>query len=83
MFRLKSLSRQQQLIYRKSRKGLCTSTRGEKLAVGWADEDGDPKARQARWEEHAGRIRTGSQPSMLSILESRGLVKDVAGSVFR
>ncbi|KAJ4992737.1 Tyrosine-tRNA ligase, mitochondrial [Stagonosporopsis vannaccii] len=36
-------------------------------------------SRQADWEEHATKIRSGAQPSMLSLLEQRGFVKDVAG----
>jgi tyrosyl-tRNA synthetase len=31
------------------------------------------------WKLQAGRIRDGSQKSMLQILEERGFVKDVAG----
>lgn len=31
------------------------------------------------WKEQAGLIRSGARPSMISILEQRGLVKDIAG----
>jgi tyrosyl-tRNA synthetase len=46
---------------------------------GWAGEESDAVARSAAWEEQADRIRSGAQQSMLSMLEERGFVKDVAG----
>lgn len=36
-------------------------------------------AQELQWEEQAGRVRAGMQPSMLSVLEERGFVKDIAG----
>jgi len=56
-----------------------TLARGERPTARWAAEDADPAVRQAQWEEQAGNIRSGSQQSMLSVLEARGFVKDVAG----
>lgn len=56
-----------------------TLARGERPLKKWAAEETDAVARNARWEEQAGRIRSGSQQSMLSVLEERGFVKDVAG----
>lgn len=47
----------------------------------WAAEEADAALRQAQWEEQAGHIRSGSQQSMLSVLEERGFVKDIAGLV--
>ncbi|EDU50392.1 tyrosyl-tRNA synthetase [Pyrenophora tritici-repentis Pt-1C-BFP] len=43
------------------------------------EEEQDPEVRRARWEEQAGKVRTGMQQSMLSLLEERGFVKDIAG----
>ncbi|KAH7079104.1 tyrosyl-tRNA synthetase-like protein [Paraphoma chrysanthemicola] len=45
----------------------------------WAGEETNAVARQDAWEKQAGRIRSGAQQSMLSVLEERGFVKDVAG----
>lgn len=53
--------------------------RGERPKAKWAAEDPNPAARQAEWEDQAGKIKSGMQQSMLSILEERGFVKDVAG----
>lgn len=47
--------------------------------MNWAAADADPALRHSQWEEQAGRIRSGAQQSMLSVLEERGFVKDVAG----
>jgi tyrosyl-tRNA synthetase len=48
-------------------------------ATAWAALRKDRKARQATWDERAGRIKAGAEKSMLSALEERGYVKDVAG----
>ncbi|KAF3051622.1 tyrosyl-tRNA synthetase [Didymella keratinophila] len=56
-----------------------TLARGERPKKRWAAEYADEAVRQAEWEQNAGRIRTGAQQSMLSVLEERGFVKDVAG----
>jgi hypothetical protein len=53
--------------------------RGERPPKRWAAEDSDVVASKAAWQEQAGRIRSGAQQSMLSVLEERGFVKDVAG----
>lgn len=45
----------------------------------WASEVQNEVERRTAWEEQAGRIRSGAQQSMLSVLEERGFVKDVAG----
>jgi tyrosyl-tRNA synthetase len=37
--------------------------------------------RAAQWGEQAARVQSGAQQSMLSILEERGFVKDIAGYV--
>jgi tyrosyl-tRNA synthetase len=37
--------------------------------------------RNAQWAEQAARVQSGAQQSMLSILEERGFVKDIAGYV--
>lgn len=43
---------------------------------GWtAPSSGGPE----EWSRKAGLIRSGAEPSMISILEERGLVKDIAG----
>ncbi|KAL6712571.1 tyrosyl-tRNA synthetase [Coniothyrium glycines] len=39
----------------------------------------DTATEAGEWYEQAGRIQAGMQQSMLSILEERGLVKDIAG----
>ncbi|KAL5117677.1 tyrosyl-tRNA synthetase [Pleosporales sp. CAS-2024a] len=49
------------------------------LEKAWGDAVSDADARDAAWSEQADRITTGAQQSMLSVLEERGLVKDVAG----
>jgi tyrosyl-tRNA synthetase len=36
---------------------------------------------QEYWSKQAARIKAGAQKSMLSVLEERGLVKDIAGYV--
>jgi hypothetical protein len=45
----------------------------------WAARKENTKARRATWDERAGRIKAGAEQSMLSVLEERGFVKDVAG----
>ncbi|KAH7078410.1 tyrosyl-tRNA synthetase-like protein [Paraphoma chrysanthemicola] len=45
----------------------------------WTGEETTAVARQDAWQKQAGRIRSGAQQSMLSVLEERGFVKDVAG----
>lgn len=47
--------------------------------IGWAAEEQDVGVRDAAWQDQAGRIKAGAQQSMLSVLEDRGFVKDVAG----
>jgi hypothetical protein len=50
-----------------------------KARKSWAGQEEDAAACKAAWDQQAGRIRSGAQQSMLSILEERGFVKDVAG----
>jgi tyrosyl-tRNA synthetase len=76
---LRPLSRQRQFICRACIRQQYTLARGERPKARWADEEADPAARDAQWEEHAGNVRSGMQQSMLSVLEERGFVKDVAG----
>lgn len=77
---LRHLSRPRQFVCRQCIRKQHTLTRRERPTVQWAGEDPDPAVRQSEWEEQAGRIRAGMQQSMLSVLEERGFVKDIAGS---
>jgi len=79
MSALRQLSRPRSFVCRRCTRQQSTLARGERPAARWADEEADPAARQAQWEEHAGKVRVGAQQSMLSVLEERGFVKDVAG----
>jgi tyrosyl-tRNA synthetase len=74
-----SPSRSRQFVCRQCIRQQHTLARGERPAARWADEELDAAARQAQWKEQAGRVRSGMQQSMLSLLEERGFVKDVAG----
>ncbi|KAH7402482.1 tyrosyl-tRNA synthetase-like protein [Pyrenochaeta sp. MPI-SDFR-AT-0127] len=76
---LRHLSRPRQYICQQCIRKQHTLARGERPKAKWAAEDADPTARQLEWEEQAGKIRSGTQQSMLSVLEERGFVKDVAG----
>ncbi|XP_014561183.1 hypothetical protein COCVIDRAFT_33884 [Bipolaris victoriae FI3] len=75
----RQLSRPRFLVCRQCIRQQSTLARGERPAKRWADEESDPATRQAQWEEQTGRVRAGIQQSMLSVLEERGFVKDVAG----
>lgn len=79
MLMLRHLSQRRQYVCRQCIRKQHTLARGERPKQRWAGEDADKASRQVEWEEHAGRIRTGAQQSMLSMLEERGFVKDVAG----
>lgn len=81
MLMLRHVSQRQQYICRQCIRTQHTLARGERPKKRWAAEYTDATARHAEWEQNAGRIRTGAQQSMLSILEERGFVKDVAGYV--
>jgi hypothetical protein len=76
---LRHLSRPRQYVCQQCIRRQHTLARGERPKKGWAAEDADVEARSAAWQEQAGRIRSGAQQSMLSVLEERGFVKDVAG----
>ncbi|PSN70161.1 tyrosyl-tRNA synthetase-like protein [Corynespora cassiicola Philippines] len=45
----------------------------------WSGRDANPQSREAEWAEQAHEVKTGAQKSLLTTLEERGLVKDVAG----
>jgi tyrosyl-tRNA synthetase len=79
MSALRSLSRPRPFVCRQCIRQQHTLARGERPAARWADEEPDAAARQAQWKEQAGKVRAGMQQSMLSLLEERGFVKDVAG----
>lgn len=81
MLMLRHLSQRRQYVYRKCIRSQHTLARGERPKQRWAGEDTDKASRQVEWEEHASKIRNGAQHSMLSLLEERGFVKDVAGLV--
>lgn len=76
---LRHLSRPRQYVCQACVRRQHTLARGERPAKRWDAETADVDARSAAWEEQAGRIRSGAQQSMLSVLEERGFVKDVAG----
>jgi tyrosyl-tRNA synthetase len=71
------LQSQSQLVCRQGIRRQPTLARGLH-SKGWPAQK-HAHARQADWQEQADRIRSGAQPSMLSVLEERGFVKDVAG----
>jgi tyrosyl-tRNA synthetase len=79
MSALRHLSRPRQFICRQCVRNQHTLARGERPKARWADEEPDAAARQAQWEDQAGKVRSGMHQSMLSLLEERGFVKDVAG----
>ncbi|KAF1841877.1 tyrosyl-tRNA synthetase-like protein [Cucurbitaria berberidis CBS 394.84] len=79
MLLLRHLSRPRQYICQQCIRKQHTLARGERPKAKWAAEHPDPAARQLEWEEQAGKIRSGMQQSMLSVLEERGFVKDIAG----
>ncbi|KAF2030318.1 tyrosyl-tRNA synthetase-like protein [Setomelanomma holmii] len=76
---LRHLSRPRQYVCQHCMRRQHTLARGGRPKKGWAAEESDAVARKTAWEEQAGRIRSGTQQSMLSMLEERGFVKDVAG----
>jgi len=79
MSALRRLPRPRPFVCRQCIRHQHVLARGERPAARWADEEPDPVIRQAQWEEHAGQVRAGMHQSMLSVLEERGFVKDVAG----
>jgi tyrosyl-tRNA synthetase len=79
MLKLRHLSQRRQYVCRQCIRNQHTLARGERPSQKWAGQDADNASRQAEWEEHASKIRTGAQQSMLSLLEERGFVKDIAG----
>jgi len=76
---LRQLSRSRQFVGRQCIQTQHTLARGERPKTRLADEDPDAAIRQSEWEEQAGKIRGGMQQSMLTVLEERGFVKDIAG----
>ncbi|RYN39830.1 Tyrosine--tRNA ligase [Alternaria arborescens] len=79
MSALRHLSRPRQFVCRQCTRQQHSLARGERQDKRWAAEEPDAAARQAQWEDQAGKVRSGMQQSMLSLLEERGFVKDVAG----
>ena len=79
MLKLRHLSQRRQYVCRQCLRNQHTLARGERPSQKWAGQNADEAARQTEWEDHASRIKGGSQQSMLSLLEERGFVKDVAG----
>lgn len=79
MSMLRQLSQRRQYVCRQCIRSQHTFARGERPKKRWAAEIADKASQQAEWEDHASGIRMGSQQSMLSVLEERGFVKDVAG----
>jgi len=79
MLMLRRLSQGRQHVCRQCLRNQHTLARGERPSQKWAGQHADEASRHVEWEEHASRIRTGAQQSMLSLLEQRGFVKDVAG----
>jgi hypothetical protein len=79
MLLLRHVSRQRRDACRHCIRGILTNARGSTESNQWAGEWDDAAARKAAWAQKAGRIRSGAQQSMLSVLEERGFVKDIAG----
>jgi len=76
---LRHLSRPRQHVCQYRVRRQHTLARGERPTRRWEHEESDVEARNAAWQEQAGRIKSGAQQSILSVLEERGFVKDVAG----
>jgi tyrosyl-tRNA synthetase len=76
---VRHLSSRPQLVRRQWVPLPYTIARRQRHRGSWASEAADADVRQAEWEERAHTIRSGAQQSMLSLLEERGFVKDVAG----
>jgi tyrosyl-tRNA synthetase len=76
---VRHLSSRPQLVCRQWVRRQHTLSRSQRHKGQWATQEADAGARQAEWEEQANRVRSGTQQSMLNMLEERGFVKDVAG----
>ncbi|KAJ8110290.1 hypothetical protein OPT61_g6831 [Boeremia exigua] len=79
MLMLRRVSQGRRNVCRQCIRSQHSLARGERPNQRWAGEGADKASRHAEWEDHADKIRTGAQQSMLSVLEQRGFVKDVAG----
>jgi hypothetical protein len=79
MLMLRRVSQRRQYLCRHGLRSQHTLARGERPTKKWDAESPDDGARVAEWEAHGRSIRSGAQQSMLSVLEERGFVKDVAG----
>jgi hypothetical protein len=75
----RQLSRSRQYVCQTCVRKQHTVARGKKASKKWAGEEPDEAARTIAWESQTSRIRLGSQQSILSVLEERGFVKDIAG----
>lgn len=76
---LRHLSQRRQYVCRQCLRNQHTLARGERPGQKWAGSNSDRAAREAEWEEYTGKVKSGAQQSMLSLLGERGFVKDVAG----
>ncbi|KAH8710190.1 tyrosyl-tRNA synthetase-like protein [Phaeosphaeriaceae sp. PMI808] len=76
---LRHISRRHRYVCQSCIRRLYTYPKLDPGPKKWADEEVDKEKRRKAWQTQAGRIRTGSQQSMLSLLEERGFVKDLAG----
>ncbi|KAJ4325594.1 tyrosyl-tRNA synthetase [Neodidymelliopsis sp. IMI 364377] len=76
---LRHLSQRRQYVCRQCVRTQHTLARGERPRQKWAHEEPDQASQLAEWEEQADKVRIGAHQSMLSLLEERGFVKDVAG----
>lgn len=56
-----------------------TTVEAQRRKTTWAKKTLDPERAAAKWEQRAEKIKNGHEKSMLTILEERGFVKDVAG----
>jgi hypothetical protein len=75
----RQLSRSRQYVCQTCVRKQHTLAPGTKVVKKWAAEESDEAARTTAWEAQKDRIQLGSQQSILSVLEERGFVKDIAG----
>ncbi|RMZ72102.1 hypothetical protein GMOD_00007097 [Pyrenophora seminiperda CCB06] len=79
MSALRHWSRSRHVVGRQCIRLQHSLARNGRPELKWAEEEEDARVRQALWKQQAGKVRAGMQQSMLSLLEERGFVKDVAG----
>ncbi|KAF2997353.1 tyrosyl-tRNA synthetase [Curvularia kusanoi] len=78
MLGLRRVSQGRQYVCRQCLRSQHTLARGERPTKKWEGEAAKDE-RSEQWETQARSIRAGARQSMLSVLEERGFVKDVAG----